>query len=76
MIYLHCKFYNVIKINYGGPDTGHVRPAGRSLETPALIERTSAALTLAPPHRTGLWHYATSRSAAGSIPDGVIAFSN
>jgi hypothetical protein len=27
MIYLHCKFYNVIKINYGGPDTGHVRPA-------------------------------------------------
>jgi hypothetical protein len=24
MIYLHCKFYNVIKINYGGPDTGHV----------------------------------------------------
>jgi hypothetical protein len=44
MIYLHCKFYNVIKINYGGPDTGHVRPAvvlagrcwpaGRSLETP------------------------------------------
>jgi hypothetical protein len=35
MIYIHCKFYNVIKINYGGPDTGHVRPAtaGRSLET-------------------------------------------
>jgi hypothetical protein len=28
MIYLHCKFYDVIKINYGGPDTGHVRPAG------------------------------------------------
>jgi hypothetical protein len=27
MIYLHCKFYNVIKINDGGPDTGHVRPA-------------------------------------------------
>jgi hypothetical protein len=27
MIYLHCKFYNVIKTNYGGPDTGHVRPA-------------------------------------------------
>jgi hypothetical protein len=27
MIYLDCKFYNVIKINYGGPDTGHVRPA-------------------------------------------------
>jgi hypothetical protein len=45
MIYLHCKFYSVIKINYGGPDTGHVRPAvlagrcwpaGRSLETPGL----------------------------------------
>jgi hypothetical protein len=41
MIYLHCKFYNVIKINYGGPDTGHVRPAvaGRSLETPGLDNR-------------------------------------
>jgi hypothetical protein len=36
MIYLHCKFYNAIEINYGGPDTGHVRPAGRSLETPGL----------------------------------------
>jgi hypothetical protein len=36
MIYLHRKFYNVIKINYGGPDTGHIRPAGRSLETPGL----------------------------------------
>jgi hypothetical protein len=45
MNYLHCKFYNVIKINYGGPDTGHVRPAvlvgrcrpaGRSLETPGV----------------------------------------
>jgi hypothetical protein len=36
MIYLHCKFYYVIKINYGGPNTGHVRPAGRSLETPAV----------------------------------------
>jgi hypothetical protein len=41
MIYLHYKFYSVIKINYGGPDTGHSRAglvvlAGRSLETPAL----------------------------------------
>jgi hypothetical protein len=35
MIYLHCKFYNVIKINYGGPDTAVVL-AGRSLETPGL----------------------------------------
>jgi hypothetical protein len=24
MIYLPCKIYNVIKINYGGPDTGHI----------------------------------------------------
>jgi hypothetical protein len=35
--YYFVRFYNVIKINYGGPDTGHgCWPAGHSLETPGL----------------------------------------
>jgi hypothetical protein len=45
MIYLHCKFYNVIKISYGGPGTGHVRPAGHSLETPALAGQHPCSVT-------------------------------
>jgi hypothetical protein len=45
MIYLHCKFCNLIKINYGGPDTGHVRAAGRSLETPGLEDKKKTILT-------------------------------